>query len=305
MAGLFDFLKSTPSQVPSRHPRANPQSLYNYVSKIVLTPEPRVYTNTAQLQKVARSLFEVFKDQGLHVEEQKFKAGGRIYSNIIASYGLANAPRIVIGAHYDVAGYQQGADDNASGVAGLLELGRLLSEIRPHLDHRVDLVAYCLEEPPFFGGDEMGSAVHAKSLAHQSVQVKFMLSLEMIGYFTDRKDSQAYPLDSLKYIYPNQGNFIAVVGTLDSVALVKKVKTLMQKNSNIPVESINAPGSLPGVGLSDHSSYWRHGYKALMITDTAFFRNPNYHTAQDTIETLNFDKMAEVINGIYGVVTLS
>ncbi|RYZ79452.1 MAG: M28 family peptidase [Proteobacteria bacterium] len=237
------------------------------------------------------------------VEEQKYVADKRTYKNLMTSFGPENASRIVIGAHYDVAGEAPGADDNASGIAGLLELSRLLRQRLPDLKHRVDLVAFTLEEPPFFKTNFMGSAMHASSLKTAGVDVKLMLSLEMIGYYSDALDSQKFPLSALGYVYPTTGNFISVIGNVDSPFLVRKVKTLMQKSANLPVEGLAAPKALVGIDFSDHRSYWEQGYPALMVTDTAFFRNPHYHELTDTPETLNYEKMAETVEGVYGVIT--
>jgi hypothetical protein len=145
----------------------------------------------------------------------------------------------------------------------------------------------------------MGSAVHAKSLADSDVKVKFMISLEMIGFFSEEPGSQSYPLFFLKWFYPNKANFIAVVGSLRQRKIVNHMKKYMSQGSNIDVYSINAPTFIPGIDFSDHVNYWKHKYNATMITDTAFYRNPNYHKKTDSIETIDFDKMAEVIKGIY------
>lgn len=290
------------SQVRQNSAQADTSRLHKHVHALTSTKKPRNYSNPDTLNEVALYLQSSFKELGVETSLQSFQAAGRTYQNVIATLGPAKSPRIVIGAHYDVAGDQPGADDNASGVAGLLELARLLKDRAPQLKHRIDLVAYCLEEPPFFGSHEMGSAVHASSLKKAGVEVKLMMSLEMIGYFSEEEGSQNFPVAALKYIYPTKGNFIAVVGEPLAVPLVLKIKNLMSENSRINVQFINAPRSLPGVDLSDHRNYWDQGYPAVMLTDTAFFRNPNYHTAQDRIETLNFQKMAEVVEGVYGVV---
>lgn len=243
---------------------------------------------------------EYIKNQMLQftdiVQEQEFLAYGNIYKNIIASINPEAEERIVIGAHYDVAGDTPGADDNASGVAGLLEILRLLSEEK--LKYRIDFAAYSLEEPPFFATRKMGSYIHAHSLYKQKTKIKVMLSLEMIGYFPDEKGSQHFPLPFFKLFYPDTGNFIGVVGKIGQGKITKKIRNLMREGSNIPVYSINAPVILPGVDFSDHRNFWHFGYQAVMITDTAFYRNPNYHRRTDTIGTLEFEKMYEVIKGI-------
>jgi hypothetical protein len=163
----------------------------------------------------------------------------------------------------------------------------------------VDLVAFSLEEPPYFRTPQMGSAVHANSLRDQGIPVKAMISLEMIGYFSDASNSQHFPAAILKAFYPSQGNFVGVVGTLSEGLLARRMKATMRAASLLPVHSINAPTLVPGIDFSDQLSYWKAGYPAVMITDTAFYRNPNYHTEGDTAGTLDYKRMAMVVDGLY------
>jgi hypothetical protein len=167
---------------------------------------------------------------------------------------------------------------------------------------QVELVAYTLEEPPHFASSTMGSAFHAAALRRQGIPVRAMIALEMIGYFTDAPGSQRFPLPGLKSLYPSQGNFITVAGKLGQGALVRQVKKAMRRASPLDVESITAPASLPGISLSDHRNYWEAGYPAVMITDTAFYRNDNYHAASDTPDTLDYKRMAMVVQGLHGAV---
>lgn len=206
---------------------------------------------------------------------------------------------MVIGAHYDVCGAQPGADDNASAVAGLLEIVRMIFRDKPVLDYRIDFVAYCLEEPPFFGTPSMGSYIHAKSLHDNKEQVLGMISLEMIGYFSDEPGSQPFPSPEFARIYPSTANFIMVVGIRQYAGFNQKIYEAMSKDSGINVELIHFPSAESLAGLSDQRNYWKFDYPALMINDTAFVRNPNYHTNKDTIETLDFGKMTEVVNSVY------
>jgi Zn-dependent M28 family amino/carboxypeptidase len=237
---------------------------------------------------------------GQQVEDQEFVVSGETYRNVIARFGPETRERIVVGAHYDAAGPYPGADDNASGVAGLIEMARLLGKKPPSL--RVELVAYSLEEPPHFASSTMGSAVHAASLKKQGVRVRAMIALEMIGYFTDEPDSQQFPAPFLSRLYPSKGNFITVVGKLGQKSLVRRIKKAMARATPLPVESINAPTSLTGVDFSDHRNYWAAGYEAAMITDTAFLRNPHYHQASDRPETLDYRSMARVVEGVHAAV---
>jgi Zn-dependent M28 family amino/carboxypeptidase len=206
---------------------------------------------------------------------------------------------IVIGAHYDSCGDTPGADDNASGVAGLLELARVLAEQPPK--QPVELVAYTLEEPPFFRTENMGSYRHAQSLAALNREVKLMLSLEMIGYFRDAPGSQRYPVGVLQLLYPDEGNFVALVGAFRDFGDMRRVKGLFKGASTLPATSINAPARVQGVDFSDHASYWQFKIPALMVTDTAFLRNAHYHGAGDTADTLDYVRMAQVVRGVFAV----
>jgi Zn-dependent M28 family amino/carboxypeptidase len=205
---------------------------------------------------------------------------------------------VVIGAHYDVFGDLPGADDNASGVAGLLELARLLEGM--NLPTAVELVAYSSEEPPFFGGPQMGSAVHVAALKSAAVSVRAMISLEMIGCFTERQPHQGIILTT---IYPRHGRFIALAGRWDDRDLVADAKKCFRGASPIETVSYSGPTGL-GADLSDQRNYWAAGIPAFMVTDTAFMRNPNYHTATDTADTLDYERMADVVDGVLSTVVM-
>jgi len=235
----------------------------------------RDYLNPKALNKVADYIHQEFSEVCDTVSYQNFKVNSIQYKNVIASIGIENDERIIIGAHYDVCGIQEGADDNASGLVGILELSRLLSKQK--LNYRIDFVAYTLEEPPFFGTQEMGSYVHAKSVFEQKQKVKGMICLEMIGYFNDSVGSQSYPLGILKPFYGSKGDFITVVQKFGSGRFSSKIKRLMKKQKLVKTKSFKAPKKLPGIDFSDHRNYWEFGYDAVMITNTAFYRNDNYH----------------------------
>ncbi len=178
----------------------------------------------------------------------------------------------------------------------MIELAALLRG--QSLTRRVELVAYALEEAPHFATNEMGSVVHVTSLHATGARVVAMLSLEMIGYFSDAPGSQGFPFGALKAFYPTTGNFIVVAGRFREAALVRRVKRAMRVASDLPVYSINAPRSLPGIDLSDNASFWDRGDPAVMGTDSAFYRNQNYHTAADLPETLDYGRMAKVLSGV-------
>lgn len=288
-------VKTNNAQIPAQAKR-----MHADVKFLTELSPARNYQNLVSLNAAADYIHDEFSKLNANkVERQWFKAQGNEYQNVIAHFGPEDAPRMVIGAHYDVCGDQPGADDNGSAVAGLLELARLFNDLKPELKYHYEFVAYTLEEPPFFRSDKMGSAVHAQSLKDQNIEVEMMVCLEMIGYFSEEEKSQDYPVGLLKLFYPTKGNFIAIIGKLGQGSTIRKFKKKMKTTCGIPVKSINAPAALPGIDFSDHQNYWKQGYKAVMIGDTAFFRNKNYHEKTDTIETLDFDKMAEVVKGVY------
>jgi Zn-dependent M28 family amino/carboxypeptidase len=278
----------------------DPAWLEAHVRRLSEQLVPRDQSRTDNLDRVAEYVRAKFEEAGGTISEQPFEVGGRTYRNVIADFGPDSKERIVVGAHYDAYHSFPGADDNASGVAGLIELAMLLG--KAHLLRRVELVAYTLEEPPYFQSAHMGSMVHAESLRTQGVSVKAMLSLEMIGCFKDEPNSQEFPVSLLRVFYPSRGNFISVVGGLGDGFLVRRVKSAMRSASPLPVYSINAPRFVPGVDFSDHLSYWKAGYPAVMITDTAFYRNRNYHTVNDTADKLDYKRMAMVVEGVYAAV---
>lgn len=185
----------------------------------------------------------------------------------------------------------------------MLEIARKLAKENPPLAYRVDMVFYTLEEPPNFREPTMGSAIHAKYISDNKIKVKGMVCLEMIGYYSEEKNSQHYPSGIMKLFYPSKANYIAVVGKLGQGRFMRKVKRKICSACGIDVHSISALKFIPGIDFSDHLNYWKYGYDAVMITDTSFYRNDNYHRPSDLPSTLNFDKMAEVVKGIYNAVT--
>jgi Zn-dependent M28 family amino/carboxypeptidase len=248
------------------------------------------------MERAAQYIRRELESGGAAVTEQPFPGAGTVVRNLIASFGPDTRERVIVGAHYDAAGGFPGADDNASSVAGLIELVPLL---RSHeFRRRVELVAYAFEEAPFFATPEMGSVVHARALRAAGARVTAMLSLEMIGYYTDAPDSQKFPFRALKLIYPTRGNFVVVAGRFSDLRLVRRIRRSMKSVPGLAVESIVGPRSLPGIDLSDNASYWDVGDPAVMITDSAFYRNPNYHLPSDTPETLDYVRMARVVEGI-------
>jgi hypothetical protein len=286
----------------AQHMPADSSRLHEDVFFLTELQPARNHANIASLEKAANHIADAFRNAGAQPRDQTWKAGGRTYRNVIATYNPEESRTLVIGAHYDVAGDQPGADDNASGVAGLLEIARMLFKERPQLNYRVEMVAWCLEEPPWFGTELMGSFIHAKSLHDAGTDVIGMISLEMIGYFSDEPGSQPFPDPELAKLYPHTADFIIVVGVEEHADFTRKVHSLMHENATIDTQIILFPDGSGLAGLSDQRNYWPFGWPALMVNDTAFIRNHNYHTKGDTIDTLDFRKMAAVVDGVYRAV---
>jgi Zn-dependent M28 family amino/carboxypeptidase len=281
-------------------PPVSPARLETHVRALAVEFTPRDHLHPENLDRAAAYIHREFEQaQGITVDAP-YQIGGKNYRNVSAVFGPDTPERIVVGAHYDSAGPLPAADDNASGVAGLIELAYLLGEHPPAI--RVELVAYTLEEPPYFHTAAMGSAHHAQGLKAAGVKVRMMLSLEMIGYFSDASGSQLFPSALLRAFYPSTGNFISIVGSMTQGFQVRRVKAAMRSAAPLRVYSINAPSLIPGVDFSDHLNYWNAGYPALMITDTAFYRNTAYHTPQDTPDRLNYQRMAMVVQGVYAAI---
>lgn len=267
------------------------------LKEIVETESFRHFMNPQMLDHVANYIFEQFQPYADTVYYQDYSFNGTRYRNVIASFGVNKPETIVIGAHYDVCGQQAGADDNASGVAGLLELAVMLSKQAP--DERIDLVAYTLEEPPYFRTENMGSFQHAKMLSEEKRNVKGMISVEMIGYFSQEKKSQDYPIRILRLIYGSKGDYITLVNKFGKGKFARKYTRNFKALKHIKTKKFTGPAVLPGIDFSDHLNYWKFGYSALMVTDTAFYRNKNYHQSTDTLETLDIPSMAKVIDSLY------
>ena len=232
------------------------------------------------------------------VERQTYEADGAQVANLI--HEIRGSDEIVIiGAHYDSVGGSPGADDNASGVAALLALARRFKDVKTTRTLR--FVAFVNEEPPHFQTRAMGSWQYARRCRERNENVVAMLSLETIGYYDDRPGSQQYP-PPLGAFYPNRGNFIGFAANVGSRALVNRCARVFRAKARVPAESASVPEVIPQIGWSDQWSFWQFGYKALMVTDTAPFRNPHYHTTHDTPETLDYERLAMVVDGLHAVV---
>lgn len=272
-------------------------SINSHLKNITKTPAYRNHQNIVQLNIIADYIKSNFLKYNDSVSFQEYEVDGKIYKNVICSFGTENKSRIIVGAHYDVCGDQEGADDNASGVVALLALAQQLSKQK--LNKRIDLVAYTLEEPPYFRTEYMGSYIHAKYLSDHKIEVFGMLSIEMIGFFSDEKKSQNYPLGILSWFYGNKGDYITLVNKFGKGKFARQFSKRFKQSNTIKTKKFTAPKALPGIDFSDHLNYWNFGYSAMMITDTSFYRNKNYHQKTDTIATLDIHRMAKVIDGIF------
>ncbi len=291
---LFVTQPMIPRRVPPPE-EASPRRLRYDVTALTQIV-PRNLLDARKLEEAAALVRRTWEEEGLHVFDQTWEVQGSTVRNVMVRFGPESGGRVVVGAHYDAFGRNPGADDNASGVAGLLELGRLLKRHPPA--GAVELVAYGLEEPPWFGSPQMGSAVHARQLRLEPAHLRGMIALEMIGSFSEERGSQSFPSPILKLLYPSRGNFAAVAGRPADYGLVRRVKWAMVDATDLPVRSFTAPAAIAGTDLSDNRSFWNERYKAVMVTDTAFYRNPRYHTAEDLPDRLDYPRMAQVAQGV-------
>ena len=258
---------------------------------------PRNYRNIDSLNNVASYLEDRFKDIGLETYFQNYVVDNNEYKNVIATLNPQYEKRLIIGVHYDVCGDFQGADDNASAVAGLIQTAKQLYSLKDILPIRIDFVCFTLEEPPYFGTQNMGSYVYAKYLFDNKIDVIGMINYEMIGYFTNENVdlSKLSMFITKKDADISKGNFIAMVCDEQSQDFMSDFDF---ENVDKKIEYVEAmiPTPINQITASDHLNFWKFGYKAIMVTDTAFFRNPNYHTINDTLETLNLEKMQYVVD---------
>ena len=259
--------------------------------------ERNVWRN-GTLDAAADTIEATFRESGYAVSSQAFKSREKTVRNLeveITGDSLAEEI-IVIGAHYDTVMDSPGANDNASGIAALLEIARLLKE-KP-LARSVRFVAFANEEAPFFYTGEMGSHLYAKRAHERGEQIIAMISLETLGYYSDAAGSQHYPNPVYAWLYPNTGNFVGFVGNLASRKLVRRCIHSFRRHTAFPAEGIAAPGRMEGIHWSDHWSFWQEDYPALMVTDTAPFRYPHYHKRTDTPDKIDYERLARVVAGL-------
>ena len=278
-------------------PRALAERLRDHSVALAVDIGERNVFRPQALAAAADFIRSEWSSQGYAVRSQPYRVGGIDCENLeIAIVGAQQRDEIVLlGAHYDTVAGSPGADDNASGVAALLEIGRLLAHARPR--RTVRLVAFVNEEPPFFRSGEMGSRIYARAARRRGDDIRLMLSLEMLGCYSDRPGSQHYP-PFMRWFYPDRGDFIAFVSNLASRQALHETVRAFRAHSDFPCESLATFSFVPGVAWSDQLSFWREGYAALMVTDTAFYRYPHYHTAFDTPDRLRYPAMSRVVLGL-------
>jgi Zn-dependent M28 family amino/carboxypeptidase len=249
------------------------------------------------LRAAADYIGMAWRAQGYEVIPQVYEACGVECANLEVTRPGERRPGeiLLVGAHYDTVSGSPGADDNASGVATLLEIARHFATRCP--ERTLRFVAFVNEEPPFFYWRQMGSMVYARAARRRRDRIVTMFSLEMLGCYNDRPGSQRYP-PLFRWFYPDRGDFIAFVSNLRSRRALRRAVSAFRSHCDFPVEQVATFGFVPGVSWSDHLAFWRQGYPALMVTDTAFYRNPSYHTAFDTPDRLDYARMARVTEGL-------
>lgn len=249
------------------------------------------------LEASANYIEKRFRESGYGVASQDFVVAGATIRNLEAELPGAVLPDeiVLLGAHYDSILGSPGADDNATGTAAVLELARLLAGKK--LARSIRFVAFVNEEPPFFQTDDMGSRVYARRARKRGEKIAAMLSLESVGYFSDAKGSQGYPF-LFRLFYPSRGNFLGFVGNISARKLVHQSIRSFRQHAAFPSEGVAAPGWIMGIGWSDHWSFWKEGYPAIMVTDTALFRYEHYHSVTDTPDKIDYARLARVAAGM-------
>lgn len=270
--------------------KASKENLYRHVEFLTSIYPYRNYKNLESLNKAADFIEEELKKTGLSTTRQKWDVKENSYENIIASYQPDKIKRFIIGAHYDVYKDQPGADDNASSVAGLLEMARMLSENSIALNYGIDFVSFCLEEPPFFKKKEMGSYIHAKSIRDSDREYIGMIALEMIGYYGKEKQANE---DTT-----NKKNLLIVSGIKKYDSFNKRISQLLKAYGEIDSRRLSYADNYSNNGPSDHRNYWQFDVPAVMVIGTGGYGNPNYHKITDTIDTLDFEIMTSAVNSL-------
>ena len=281
------------------------ERLQDHLKMLTLTIGERSVLLPKNLKKTQEYIETFYQDIGIPVHCEPYSYRNYTVANVVAEISFSDRPtkQYLVGAHYDSVVGTVGADDNASAIAVQLETARQLNALKGNLelDLAVKFVSFTLEEPPAYGTRHMGSRVYALKAWKQKEQIDGMICLEMVGYTCHEPGCQSYPFPLMFLGYPEQGNFIGIVGNSSSKRFTEALYRAFCKNSDLPVVKLTVPLGgylLPSVRLSDHSSFWDRGYKAVMITDTAFFRNPHYHRASDTMDRLDYGFMAQLVKSL-------
>jgi len=282
------------------------ERLIKHLESLTVTIGERSVRRPKNLDRTVSYIADYYGDIGVKVRTEPYTYQNITVANVVAEIQTDPSPsrRYIVGAHYDSVSGTVGADDNASAVAVQLETARLLKALLDHekdLDLAVKFVSFALEEPPVYGTAKMGSRVYAKKARDTHERIDGMICLEMVGYACHDPGCQQYPFPLQFMGYPKAGNFIGIVGNTRSLGFTRALVSAFEKNKDLPVVKLNIPFNgwiLPAVRLSDHASFWDKGFKAVMITDTAFFRNPHYHLLSDSMEKLDYRFMAELVESL-------
>jgi len=288
---------------PFSAPPISPDRLRQHIQTLSGDLGEHNWLYPTQLRAAADYIEQVWREQGYPVTRHPYTADGQEFANLeVTRPGTTHANEIVlVGAHYDSVEGSPGADDNTSGVAAMLEISGVFARLNQA--RTVRFVAFVNEEPPYFETDRQGSRVYAKLCRQRGDNIHAMLSLETLGYYSDEPGSQRYP-KPFNLFYPDRGNFIGFVSNLRSRAVMHDAVRAFRGHSDVPIEACATLERIEGVGWSDHASFWREGYEAFMVTDTAIFRYPHYHAASDTPDKVNYPILARVSDGLAGTIAV-
>jgi hypothetical protein len=286
------------SECETMHPDEALSRLRKHVERLAGDIGERNVFVPHALQRAAQYIQDEWREQGYAVERLEYGVLGIRCANLVATReGSARQTEVLLlGAHYDSVKGSPGANDNASGVAALLEISRLFRMVEPVLSVR--FVAFVNEEPPFFMTSQQGSIVYAQAARRRGEDIRLMASLETIGCYSDKPGSQIYP-PLFKLFYPDRGNFVGIVSDFRSRAVLRRLAAAFHAHSDFPLQTVSTLRFVPGVSWSDHSSFWRQGYRAVMVTDTAPYRYPHYHAATDTPDKLAYMELTQVTLALF------
>lgn len=280
--------------------QSNSDTLRKHVVRLSTLPYGRNSTQPETLYDASEYIQSILKRYTTNIKLQQFEIRKQRYHNIICSFGPDTAGRIIVGAHYDAYKNTSSADNNASGVAGLLELARLLGKVSKHLAYRIDLVAFAPSEPPFFNTEETGSTYHAKYLIENKFKVHGMINLVGLGYFSDKKKSQKYPFIWQNIFYTHKGNFISALPSAQASLFNSKIKYQLKTYAkDLPFKYFQPIIPFPILKDGDHKSYSNLGIPSLLISNTLSFRNKFYRKDIDNYSTLDYIRMSKTVDMVY------